>query len=170
VGTTTSPESSAAVWDSLTVSNTGASATGHLYVAQNPENYTYDVDGNLLSDGRWNYTWDGENRLLSMTSLSGAPTGSKLELNFIMFGWGAAFDDVPVNQNNDGTFYDLRIRLSLRGLDSPDSILRKVGFAKLGAGDRAMGADLAAPGGCPSDVGDIYPAVITEWHWNGLKN
>lgn len=26
---------------------------------------TYDADGNLLSDGLWEYTWDGENRLIS---------------------------------------------------------------------------------------------------------
>ncbi len=72
-----------AVWDSITVSATNqGSVTGHAYVAQNPENYTYDADGNLLSDGRWNYTWDAENRLLSMTSLSGAPSGSQLQLNF----------------------------------------------------------------------------------------
>jgi RHS repeat-associated protein len=72
-----------AVWDGITVSATGqGSVTGHMYVAQNPENYTYDADGNLLSDGRWNYTWDAENRLLSMTSLSGAPSGSLLQLTF----------------------------------------------------------------------------------------
>lgn len=29
---------------------------------------TYDADGNLLSDGLWEYTWDGENRLLSIQS------------------------------------------------------------------------------------------------------
>ena len=26
--------------------------------------YIYDDDGNLLSDGVWNYTWNGENRLI----------------------------------------------------------------------------------------------------------
>jgi RHS repeat-associated protein len=73
----------AAVWDSVTVAATGqTSVTGHVYVPQAPENYTYDVDGNLLSDGRWTYAWDGENRLLSMTSFSGAPSGSKLQLAF----------------------------------------------------------------------------------------
>jgi RHS repeat-associated protein len=72
-----------AVWDSVTVAATGqTSVTGHVYVPQAPENYTYDADGNLLSDGRWNYVWDGENRLLSMTSLSGAPAGSQLQLLF----------------------------------------------------------------------------------------
>ena len=30
----------------------------------------YDADGNLTQDGTWNYAYDGENRLISMT-LSG---------------------------------------------------------------------------------------------------
>ncbi|MGP8239316.1 MAG: RHS repeat-associated core domain-containing protein, partial [Limisphaerales bacterium] len=32
--------------------------------------------------GRWTYAWDGENRLLGMTSLSNAPGGSKMQLGF----------------------------------------------------------------------------------------
>jgi RHS repeat-associated protein len=72
-----------AVWDSITITNGSSTNTGHLYVAETPETYTYDADGNLLNDGRWNYTWDGENRLLSMTSLSGAPSGSLFQLNFV---------------------------------------------------------------------------------------
>jgi RHS repeat-associated protein len=30
---------------------------------------SYDADGNLLADGRWSYTWDGENRLIKMETL-----------------------------------------------------------------------------------------------------
>jgi RHS repeat-associated protein len=30
---------------------------------------TYDADGNILADGRWTYTWDGENRLVKMEAL-----------------------------------------------------------------------------------------------------
>jgi RHS repeat-associated protein len=75
--------SSAAVWTNVTVSAPGqGSVMGNLFVPQTPENYTYDLDGNVLSDGRWNYTWDGENRLINMTSLSGAPSGSQLQLAF----------------------------------------------------------------------------------------
>jgi len=74
---------SAAVWDSVTVAATGqTSVTGHVFVPEQPENYTYDVDGNLLSDGRWNYTWDGENRLVGLKSLTTAPSGSLLQLAF----------------------------------------------------------------------------------------
>ena len=29
-----------------------------------PEDFSYDADGNLTNDGRFAYTWDGENRLV----------------------------------------------------------------------------------------------------------
>ena len=74
--------SSSAMWTSITVTNNGSNMSGHMYVAKTPENYTYDLDGNLLSDGRWTYAWDAENRLLSMTSLTNAPSGSQLQLAF----------------------------------------------------------------------------------------
>ncbi len=69
--------SSSAVWNELEIvgvrNNAGAGGedavveeTRNVFLPQTPENYTYDVDGNLLSDGRWIYTWDGENRLIVM--------------------------------------------------------------------------------------------------------
>lgn len=43
-----------------------AGTVGALWVAQSPEAFAYDRDGNLTADGRWNYTWDAENRLLAV--------------------------------------------------------------------------------------------------------
>ena len=40
------------------------SATGRVFVAQTPEALQYDSDGNLTQDGRFDYTWNGENRLI----------------------------------------------------------------------------------------------------------
>jgi RHS repeat-associated protein len=60
----------------------GTTNIGHEFLPQTPENYTYDADGNLLSDGRWTYTWDAENRLVGMASLSNAPTASRYQLAF----------------------------------------------------------------------------------------
>ena len=34
------------------------------FLAQNPESFDYDLDGNLTQDGQWDYTWDAENRLV----------------------------------------------------------------------------------------------------------
>ena len=54
--------------------------TGNVFVPQTPEKFTFDLDGNQTSDGRWTNKWDGENRLLSMTSHASGPSGSRFDL------------------------------------------------------------------------------------------
>ena len=39
---------------------------GNVFVPQTPEQFVYDLDGNLKQDGRWNYTWNTENQLVQM--------------------------------------------------------------------------------------------------------
>lgn len=57
------------VWEGLSVAESGqATITGNAYVPQTPEQFTYDADGNLTSDGRWYYGWDAENRLVNLTN------------------------------------------------------------------------------------------------------
>ena len=67
-----------AVYTTLDISD--GTTTSHLpaYVAATPEGFTYDVDGNMLTDGRWTYTYDAENRLLTMESLSAGSSRQKL--------------------------------------------------------------------------------------------
>jgi RHS repeat-associated protein len=63
----TASNSSAPQWLSVLASSSfGGSVATDAYVPQTPENFAYDLDGNILSDGRWNYTWDAENRLIAM--------------------------------------------------------------------------------------------------------
>ena len=50
--------------------------TGHVFVPKAPETLTYDADGNLLSDGWWNYAWDAENKLVKVESRSDTPQAS----------------------------------------------------------------------------------------------
>jgi RHS repeat-associated protein len=69
---------SAAVWTNLVVSTAGQNpVSGNMFVPQTPEAFVHDFDGNLTSDGRFNYTWDAENRLLKVESLATNPTASK---------------------------------------------------------------------------------------------
>jgi len=56
--------------------------TGTLFVPKTQEQFINDNDGNLTRDGRWNYTWDAENRLVKVESLASAPAGSKRRLEF----------------------------------------------------------------------------------------
>ncbi|QYY36714.1 RHS repeat-associated core domain-containing protein [Ruficoccus sp. ZRK36] len=56
------------------------------YLPPNPENFTYDDDGNLKSDSRWLYAWDGENRLVTLeptaTAISLGLPGQKLTFTY----------------------------------------------------------------------------------------
>ncbi len=81
--------SSAAVWPGITnvavLAGAGtngadivATKTGNVLVPQTPETFTYDADGNTTSDGRFTYTWDAENRLLTTESLTTAPASSRV--------------------------------------------------------------------------------------------
>jgi RHS repeat-associated protein len=80
-GTVGTNNSSSAFWLPVVVTNgTGNSVTGHVYVAQQPEQFSYDADGNLTNDGRWAYTWDGENRLIGMTN--NTSVGPQYQLTF----------------------------------------------------------------------------------------
>jgi RHS repeat-associated protein len=64
--------------------------TKTAFLAQTPEAFTADSDGNLTADARWAYTWDGENRLSAMeTSPAAATAGvAKLKLEFSYDGQG----------------------------------------------------------------------------------
>ena len=51
-----------------TVTRVRQSDSGEVFAAATPESFGYDTDGNLISDGRWTYSWDGENRLVQMVA------------------------------------------------------------------------------------------------------
>ncbi|HCE42360.1 MAG TPA: hypothetical protein DET40_02285 [Lentisphaeria bacterium] len=57
-----------------------------MFLAKTPELYTYDPDGNLLSDGRFTYTWDGENRLISVTPILQVADSKKLDFSYDYMG------------------------------------------------------------------------------------
>ena len=54
--------------------------TGNLFLPKTPEIFTHDAEGNLTSDGRWNNTWDGENRLIRQETLSTVPAAAKRKI------------------------------------------------------------------------------------------
>jgi RHS repeat-associated protein len=47
---------------------TAPPVTKRKYVPPAAEQISHDLSGNLMSDGQWDYTWDGEDRLTSMTA------------------------------------------------------------------------------------------------------
>ncbi|MBI4327681.1 MAG: RHS repeat-associated core domain-containing protein [Chloroflexi bacterium] len=76
------------VWQEVTVSAGSQGQSKKLLFppqtqnAGSPNPLSYDLDGNLQSDGLWNYVWDAENRLLKMTSAPQVADAAKRELEF----------------------------------------------------------------------------------------
>ena len=72
-------------YPSVTVTATQGSSvnqTGNLFVPRTPENFGYDSDGNLTSDGRWTLTWDGENRLIRLVANTSAGPPQRIDLEY----------------------------------------------------------------------------------------
>ena len=55
---------------------------GKLFLPQTPEVFTHDAEGNLTSDGRWNYTWDAENRMIQQETIASVPAAAKRKLEY----------------------------------------------------------------------------------------
>ncbi|HUF61665.1 MAG TPA: hypothetical protein VMN36_06290 [Verrucomicrobiales bacterium] len=64
--------SSGPVWDSVAIASRGDAGNWKHYQPAASVTPGYDPDGNLLSDGRWTYTWDAENRLIKMEKSAAA--------------------------------------------------------------------------------------------------
>ena len=79
----TIPAASTPLWQTLSIASSLSTTpvVRYAFIAANPESYAYDLDGNLLDDGRWHYTWDAENRLNSMSpsaaAIIGVPTNAQ---------------------------------------------------------------------------------------------
>ena len=92
---------SAPVWRSVVVASPGeTSVTRHEFVPRTPENFGYDLDGNLTNDGRWVYTWDAENRLARMVSAT--TVGPQQRLDFV-YDWQGRRIAKTVWDNTAGT-------------------------------------------------------------------
>ena len=59
-----------------------SASTGNLFLPKTPEFFDHDSEGNMITDGRWNYTWDGENRLARQETIATVPTAAKRKLEF----------------------------------------------------------------------------------------
>jgi RHS repeat-associated protein len=82
VANTTSP-----VWQNVavTASQGGSSSNwpaGSVFVPRTGELFGHDTDGNLTSDGRWAYTWDGENRLVRMVANTAVGPQQRLDFEY----------------------------------------------------------------------------------------
>jgi RHS repeat-associated protein len=93
------------VWQPVTVTATGlTTVTGNVFVARTPEVFSYDLDGNMTSDGRWNYTWDAENRLIMVESRPDTPSGSWRRIEWTYDALGRRIQQVTLIWTNNAWF------------------------------------------------------------------
>jgi RHS repeat-associated protein len=85
------------LWLNVAVSGAGNNVSGHQYVAQEPEHFQYDADGNLTNDGRYAYFWDAENRLVAMTN--NTSVGPVYNLTFAYDAKGRRIQKTVVSNN-----------------------------------------------------------------------
>ncbi len=81
---------------------------GSVFLPSASEAFGYDLDGNLLTDGRWQYTWDAENRLTSMTALPSVPAAAKKKLEFVYDYLGRRIQKNSYVWNSGTAAYDLQ--------------------------------------------------------------
>jgi RHS repeat-associated protein len=87
---------SSAAWTDINVQADSTITSGKVFTGKTPEviddtatttiNEGYDGDGNLRRDGRWIYTWDAQNRLISMKARD-VVAGQQSRLVRIDFGY-----------------------------------------------------------------------------------
>ncbi len=99
-------------WQDATVVAGSDSSTRKIFLPAATEPLKYDADGNLTSDGRWNYIYDAENRLISVETkpdLRSSPAGPMPQadakrLEFIYDYMGRRVEKL-VRANFNGTTY-----------------------------------------------------------------
>jgi RHS repeat-associated protein len=73
--------------------------TGNVFLPQTPELFSYDADGNLTNDGHYSYSWDAENRLLFMQTLSALPVAAWFQVQ-MEYDWMGRRIRKTVSTNN----------------------------------------------------------------------
>jgi len=98
--------SASAQYPEITIQAGNNSVTRHAFVPKDPEVFEYDADGNLTQGGRWTYEWNGENRLIRMTTRSDVP-GPHYQLTFQYDWMGRRIRKTVVNLHTGQTISDL---------------------------------------------------------------
>ena len=111
-----------------------SASSGRAFVAQSPELFGYDADGNLTNDGRWVYSWDAENRLIAVeTAVPAVAAGvprQKLEFAYDwrsrriqkkVYDWNASSNQYQVSSNLNFIYDDWNLVAELDARDAPSA-------------------------------------------------
>jgi RHS repeat-associated protein len=144
-------------WLTSTIIGANNTLSGHFYVAKEPEQFQYDLDGNLTTDGRWSYTWDGENRLIGMTVSTSA--GPLYQLTFAYDWQGRRIQKVSVT--NGVTIATCNFLYDGWNLEA------EMGSSGTLVRSYVWGADLS---GSPQGAGGVGGLVETRYYGTATTN
>ena len=85
-------------------SGTTNTVIGNVLLPRSGEAFTYDLDGNLTSDGLWTNTWDAENRLVKAENLSTVSAAARARAEWAYLPDGRWMQRI-VSTNNGSTYY-----------------------------------------------------------------
>jgi RHS repeat-associated protein len=137
------------VYQAVTVSSThgvnNGSQVGSVYVPPATESFAYDLDGNLTTDGRWQYTWDGENRLVQMIANPNisVPTGARLKLVFEYDAKGRRTRKQVYTWNTGTSSYNSTVSIDLKFLYDGWNLLAELNGANSLQRAYLWGSDLS---------------------------
>ncbi|MCS7091525.1 MAG: hypothetical protein NZM03_12520, partial [Limisphaera sp.] len=102
------------------------------FVSPSPETLVYDLDGNLVQDGRWRYRWDAENRLVGVESMSLTPRASWRRVEWQYDGLGRRVRQITA----DGSSGTWQVTEDLKWVSDPMLFGRHI--AELNATNNAL--------------------------------
>jgi len=113
------------------------------------QTFTYDDDGNQLTDGVWSYTWDAENRLIQMTNLTtiAADARKKLVFTYDFLGRRATKKVYPWSSTNYSTTSQTDLKFLHDGWNLVSEIDSTNGIARSYVWGMDLGGSLQGAGG-----------------------
>jgi len=160
------PAGSGAVHVPYSVAATDGSGTttrsGGKFLPATPETSTYDLNGNLKTDGRFTYTWNFENRLVSMETLASVPVPVRRKLAFTYDAMGRRIQKTAWTGTTTGTWQlqqDTRYLHELGGWNIQAEIDSGGAFLRTYTWGTDLSGNLAGAGGVG---GLLFTKMSTE--------
>jgi RHS repeat-associated protein len=137
------------------------------FTPKTPEVFSHDLDGNLTSDGRWTYTWDGENRLIAVeTSAAAVAAGApKQKVELVFDGQTRRVAEKNYSWNAPTNAWVLTV--SRRSIYDGFSLLAEVDDTGSPQRTFAWGVDLS---GSLSGAGGVGGLLFTNTHGSGAQS
>ena len=178
----TAPRTESLFWSALAITNAGSpgltpltltavagtnssTINGSFLTPPLIQTFAYDADGNLTNDAVWIYSWDAENRLLSVQSTTNVAAADRRRVSWEYDPVGRRIRQLTDGWNGSSWTNAMDIRMIYDNYDFPTQILVASVRNPIHIHDAAkLGADvMTAP---PAVIRQLFKHPLTD---NGIK-